>query len=72
MNILVCENYVNYYVCSSYIFTQYSSLTKVLKLWTGKNARRFPSTCIFRTCVSTIQCPIRIFLLKKQERSKDV
>ena len=65
MNILVCKNYVNYYVWFLYMLTYYNSLTKVLKLWTGRNARRFPSTSMFKTYVSTLQCSVRIvFYLK--------
>ena len=65
MRILICGHYVNYYVCSWHILTQYSSLTHVLKLWTGRNARRFPSTWLFKTNVSTIHCSIQIFFYWK-------
>ena len=63
MNIFVYGNYVSYYVWSPYILTQYSSLTKFLKLWPRRNARRFPSTCMFKTYVSTIQCSVRILFI---------
>ena len=34
INILVCGNYISYYVWSTYILIHHSSSTKVLKLWT--------------------------------------
>ena len=65
INILVWGNYVKYYVWSSFILTKCSSSTKVLKLWTWRNARQFPSTCMFKTYVSKVQGFIRIFFIEK-------
>ena len=72
MDILVCGNYVNYYVWSSYILIQYSS-TKVGIIYM-KKSQRFPITCMFKTYVRTIQRSIRILLLLKHNHAppKDV
>ena len=71
MNILVCGNYVNYYVWSSYILTQYSSPTMFLKLISFKNdARRFPSTYMLKIYASTIQCSVLINFIKKKKKKK--
>ena len=69
MTISVCGNHVIYYVWSPYILTQYSSSKKkILKLWTRRNARRFPSACIVKTYVRTIQGSIQIPFIGKKKK----